>query len=371
MGYDAVHGPGVAAPSATEEEPLTCGTIALLVSVPVFLTLLCVGTPRPLIALMFVLIAIVPALICAYLIRRYLRDPYVSRSFLVKQFFLGAVPGILLVAIVEIIITVAAALLLFANEIKSVALPSQAKGGKPLTDAELLKFLTESIPVWKIIIMLVIMAYLVAGVTEEGAKWFLARRHLRLQQARPAGIDEGDVFEDSAERDEFGAAISPHQPSIGCRGVLACACTGALGLAASEHLGYVLGFSGFGTKLSLAAVGSAIFRGMLAFPVHLGTAFYIGLAMAQKSVLGDSVSVGRAFAVAVFIHGTFDFYAFLTGVLGASGAFGSPPWLPFTAPVVDIVIVVLLILLCRGRYGALLEREHVVLRRAPLPTASV
>jgi hypothetical protein len=59
---------------------------------------------------------------------------------------------------------------------------------------------------------------------------------------------------------------------IRCRGVIACVCAAALGLAGSEHVMYSLGYTGEGL---LSATVESAFRALFAFPLHVGTVRFV------------------------------------------------------------------------------------------------
>lgn len=83
-------------------------------------------------------------------------------------------------------------------------------------------------------------AVVVAAVTEEMAKYIIGRRyHGKL----------GD--------------------GIGCRGVVACVASAALGLAGAEHVMYAVGY--ITTMGFVPGILEGLFRACIAFPLHVGT----------------------------------------------------------------------------------------------------
>jgi RsiW-degrading membrane proteinase PrsW (M82 family) len=80
----------------------------------------------------------------------------------------------------------------------------------------------------------------VAAFTEEMAKYLVGRRYRRK-------LDSG----------------------IGCRGVIACAASAALGLAATEHVMYSVGY--MATSSVLGGLLSSLVRAVIALPLHVGT----------------------------------------------------------------------------------------------------
>lgn len=107
-----------------------------------------------------------------------------------------------------------------------------------------------------------------------------------------------------------------------------------------------------------------LFRGAVALPVHVGTQLYVAVVAAQRYVFLDDVKVSTALFQAILFHGTFDAIAFISTFL--VGTKRIPVWVGFLVPVADIIMVSLLLLVCRARYKALLERERVALVSEPV-----
>jgi RsiW-degrading membrane proteinase PrsW (M82 family) len=81
---------------------------------------------------------------------------------------------------------------------------------------------------------------LVAALTEEMAKYLVGRRFRRLDGK-----------------------------GIGCHGVIACVSSAALGLAATEHVMYSVGY--ISTNGILGGLFSSVLRAVIAIPLHVGT----------------------------------------------------------------------------------------------------
>lgn len=306
-----------------------------------------VTSPRPFYTLLFVILAFLPAVPVARFILRNFQDSAVSKSFLLTQFLLGAVPLIIVAGQVELVLTVIFAIMVFRSELAAAKQAlSSIQGATSSTDQDkadaALQALLKVTPLWKVLIFFLLVAFITAGLVEEAGKWFVARRYRKLDNA-----------EDSSSA------------RIGCRGILASACASALGFAMTENVGYVLGIANANrTGFSFGLVGLALLRGILAYPVHVGTQFYVGVSAARWHVLGDRASVAWALFVAVLFHGTFDAVAFICMVL--VGLKRIPEWVGAFVPVFDVVLVGFLLLLCRGRYTALLQRERVLMVTDPV-----
>lgn len=342
-----------AAPTHLEDQPMVSGcTRVLLIIVAFILILLILISPRPLYTLLFVLLALLPAYPIVRFIQTSFQDDAVSRNFLVAQFLLGALPLVIVASNVEWILTFAIGFLVFRNEVSLVETAiengqgsASFAGGDDLTE-QIISALSESIPLWKIIIFFLLIAYVAAGMVEEVGKWIVARRYRKID------ADNAEVDANSGLR-------------VGCRGILATACMGALGFAATENVFYVLGIAQASRAgFSFGLVGLALFRGILAYPVHVGTQFFVAVSAAQRHVFEDKSSVPFALFIAVLFHGTFDGVALICMVLISLKKV--PSWIAVLVPVFDIMLIGLLLLLCRGRYKALLERERVVLMPDPV-----
>ena len=137
---------------------------------------------------------------------------------------------------------------------------------------------------------------------------------------------------------------------------------GALGFAAVENLGYTLGLAEKSTfsrsSFPIQLVAFSLLRDVLAYPLHIGTQFYVALAAAQRYLMNDGPSVFVSFIVGVLFHGLFDLVAFIGLILVASKII--PAWLGSVVLVLQFGFVVLLVMLCRSRYKALIERENAM-----------
>lgn len=346
----------------SDREPTACNVAGLVLASAIFVVLV-VGSPNPWYALLFAILAVLPAgLIGRFLLNNF-KDEAVPNSFLFKQFFIGAVPLIMFVVFIETAVSVVFILLIFRPELKQVqslvtdgsrgivggatlnairsfgTLVSHQKVGSGQQNDAFPEKLFEISPFWKVILFAVLTAFIVAGVIEEVGKWIVAQRYKKVDYD-PENYEAGR--------------------KIGCRGILAVACMGALGFATIENIAYVLGLSmtpaeGFPFEL----VGMALLRGFLAFPVHVGAQFYVGVSAAQRYVFQDPSNVSLALFIAVLFHGSFD-----TASLVVAACIKKKLLAEWTIALVfpfHIFLVILLLLLCRGRYKALLERERIVM----------
>lgn len=297
------------------------------------------STPSPFLTLLFVLLAILPAALIGKFIRGHLHDEAIPDGFLKTQFLFAAVPLTIVVIIVELTIMVVFVMALFSGNLEDIS--NALTGGDSVeTDGgELMTKLTGLVPLWKWIVLCLFLAFVVAAGTEEGAKWLLARRYQKVNE-----LPEN----------------TPANRRLTVRGILAIACSSALGLATVENLSYVLGISQYSSKsvFPFRRVGLTVLRDLLAFPIHVGGTFYIALAAAQRAVLGDGPSVLASFFVAVLFHGCFDAFALLIGLFIMLELI--PDWVEFMVVVVQSVVVIGLMILCRSRFKSLIERERAV-----------
>lgn len=334
-----------------------------LVSVLLLAILVSSLSPNPLYALMFAFLAILPAGIVARFLMTNFHDTAVSEPFLVKQFFIGAIPLAILVLIVELIFTGIISLALFSSELATVSdeLLNGANSTLPLntttpTDTtrtqttlklqsillainkrSFLDVMLEVVPLWKAVLYSFLTAFLVAALVEEVGKWLVSGRYKKIN-SEPSNL-------------ELGRTIS-------CRGILAICSMGALGFATIENLGFVLFLSasrsdGFPFNL----VFMAVLRGILAFPVHVGAQFFVGVTAAQNYIFHDNRSVFYAILIVIMFHGSFDAAALVVSDLLTMRSW--PQWSMAFVIGFQLFLAGLLLILCRGRSKALLERERI------------
>lgn len=203
-------------------------------------------------------------------------------------------------------------------------------------------------------LMVLATAFLVAAVTEETAKWLCARR---VYKRKPRSI----------------------------YAILASACVCALGLATVKNVGSILSAKHLPTASSLWFV---VLRDALAFPVHVGTTFYIALVSASAHLdrltttltlntpapptstpfpeedsgggrgSGANAEVVKAWFLAVLFHAWFDVVSLSTLVLIAWKVV--PKYFEALVVVVQSISVVLFVLFVRARFNALVQREHAL-----------
>lgn len=335
-------------PSSRPSKANLC-TLALIFILP--LALLISTSSKPWYALLFGLLAVLPAAIVAKFLVSKFSDPAVTSGFLVSQFIIGFAPLALAVIIAEGIASGILAVIIFYSELPKIeeALEDHNRNGTAAYIANVISVhhtaesplpsdISKIVPLWKVILFSVLTAFLVAGAMEEIGKWLIARRYHKINQ-RPENV--------SADR------------QITCRGVISVACMGALGFATFENIGYVFGVSrSQKDSFPLDLLAMTVLRGILAFPVHVGTQFYIAVSAASQFILGDPTHVMMALFVAILFHGTFDAVSFLVIICVEHNFL--PKWIAILVPIFDLVLITLLLLLCRGRYKAMLERERVL-----------
>lgn len=304
-------------------------------------------TPNVLKGLLFAIIAILPTIVIGWFVLKHFQDEIVNRPFLLMQFLIGAIPLVILVIPVEILFSLVATLPALlsaarAMEGKQQELLDAVEGGNPEKIDEIYKAIVESISLPVVIITALLLAYLAAGLVEETGKWLVARRFLGLECV--CGNDDR---------------------RIGARGILASACMAALGFATTENIGYVMAMAHVptaGFPIGLVLLG--LFRGVVAFPVHVGTQLYVAISAAHRYVFLDETEVMGALFQAILFHGTFDAIAFVSTLLVVLGRL--PSWVAILVACCDVVLVGFLFLVCRARYKALLERERVATLSEPV-----
>lgn len=280
-----------------------------------------------------------------------LPDAAVSRPFLLRTAFIAAGPALLAVLVVEIPVAALGMFAVFGGTLAplaqeyadGVADATAAVGaGASTAPADLSSAQKEAlragiqrvwdrvraeIPLWRAVAAVVLMAFVVAAGTEELAKYLVARRAHAL---RPAGIR--------------------------ARGVVSVAAAAALGLAGSEHVMYAMNFSAQFDSLPRALAEGAL-RAAFAFPMHVGTTFWVGTRMARYAVLRDRrVGFAKSLAVPVLFHGALDAFAFL-----AMAEEATLPLLTYLTYPFNLVIIVVLLTMCRNEFYDLVACEDAVL----------
>eukprot|EP00177_Eucheuma_denticulatum_P006797 GFKZ01012357.1.p1 GENE.GFKZ01012357.1~~GFKZ01012357.1.p1 ORF type:complete len:366 (-),score=25.27 GFKZ01012357.1:391-1488(-) len=307
--------------------------------------------------LLFMCLSLAPTFFFGRLILKHFRDPSVPNQFLLQQFLLSALPLIFLIIPLEIILIIVSLLpLTFVYHEKIIGelegIEEAISTNEALKDDpdELLKLFTEAlqhlfkyIPFWAIAVTLIAVAVLSAGTAEELGKWLVSRRYRTV---------------------EYEAVISGME-RISARGILASACMSGLGFATIENIGYGMNIGSMSASTWLGIVGLAfvaLFRGALAFAVHIGTQLYVAVTAAQKHLFQDDGSVPLALLYAILFHGLFDAIAFVTLMGTIAGKI--PAWFSLIVPIIDLGLVIGLCLLVRSRYRALLDRERVLISTA-------
>lgn len=308
-----------------------CLVIVTLLVVIVLIAAVVVSS-NPFYTLIFILVAVLPAIIFLRIIKRRFHDDAVPSFFLVSQFLFAAVPLTFIVFIVETLLSLIFFFIVLSPELSALL---KRQDDEPLS----IEDLKALIPTWKLVTLALLSGYIVAAITEESAKWLLSRRYRRINEI-PSN-QQNDL-------------------RISVRGVLAIASVSALGFATFENVLYLIGWSepsktgGF----PIGRAGLAVLRDIFAFPLHIGTTFVIALVEARRFVLSDTLSVWSAFATAIFFHGTFDASALVIAALVLKGVL--PEWCEAIAVAIQAVLVILLVVLCRSRFQALIERERAL-----------
>ena len=256
-----------------------------------------------------VLSALIPLILVLALLSHGLSDPAVSKDFLLYQTFLSAVPLLVVTIIAEGIAVLLAIFILFAEEISELKENKSIFDGK-LTGEELMKQVRDTLPMWKLIVMIFIVAFFVAALCEESAKYYLALRWKKV-------------------------------PHIRTKGIIEVSTAAGLGLAFSEHF---MALSGTSVLLSYV-------RALLAFPIHCGTAFFIGMQMAELRQEGE-ITARKILPLPIAVHGTFDVIGLLSALF-----VGAYPFLDIVTGVVQASIVVALMVFLFWRYKRLIAND--------------
>ena len=193
------------------------------------------------------------------------------------------------------------------------------------------------------IFVAILTIFLACASVEEVGKWLLARRYKKLNH----------YFQNS-------------QPSrsMSSRGIILYACFGALGVITSQTLFFFLfclNTSGVPAMFfpSYGLWGVLLFA-LLSIPVQISSQVYVAIAAAKTVVFHDPDCVMFALFVAVLFHGAFLTVAMIEGLVLWAG-FQFPRNGALGAVVVQVVLVVSFLVLCRAKYNAVLERERVML----------
>lgn len=301
-----------------------------------------VTSDSKLFSLLFAALAILPAVVTAWWVLRAFHDGSLPNSFLLSQYFVGAVPLFIITTILGVIFTVISALpalLLLPKEVlkklKDLTSITDEKKGQELMEQVITE--VKKLPAWAIVLTIFLLAFLAAGAVEEIGKWLFSRRYKRpLREATDAGRH------------------------VGARAILASTAMVSLGFATMENIGYIIGLGSMGgSLLSFSVVGLALLRGLMSFPLHISTQLHVAVAAGHLHVFNDNTRVSVALFHAIIFHGIFD------GVTYSSVALTllekTPAWTLLATVGAEVFLVGVLILLVRARYTGLLERERVAM----------
>lgn len=301
------------------------GAAPYVISIIFLLLLYILFSRSPLVSLVGAFVALVPAVISGVFVVR-LATPELPKEFYIEQIFFGALPGFALALIAEVVLALIAGLTVFRPDIEKAAFV--LRDHPKMRPNELASAIAREIGAWKVVVIALMTAFVLAAGVEETMKLVVGLRSKKLTAggARDVGL-------------------SPHSVVVGVVG-------GALGLAMAEHFFYTVQmFSRM--KSLLAATLVSLLRAVLAFPVHCGTAMIIGVALAKNMVLRTGAKVWPSFLLAVFIHGSFDAVAMVTTGLISSGVLPKSPWFGFGIILGDILVAVVLMVYCRRIYKSL------------------
>lgn len=308
---------------------------------------------------MYTLLVAILTLIIIFLIARFivqdLYDPAVTSTYLISQFFIGAVPLSIIAVVCELIVLAVLFFTIFSDNLSLILDAIRGRIPAPSTRLSSLQLVTVSrqnvegqlipvpllkmLPLWKTIVFSVLISFFVAGTVQELAKWFIARRYRKIN-LDPVNAELGT--------------------QIGSNGILSISCMGALGFATSENLTYVLALSqtDISQRFPLRILLFSLLRTFLALPLHVALQFYIGLAATQNYLFEEGRSVSAALYLAIFIHGAFDAIAIVLVLLTSIEVL--PDVLDYFIPGFQFFVVLLVLILCQARYRALFARERAI-----------
>lgn len=300
----------------------SCGSIFIVLLVCAALLGLIVTTNHRLLMIYSILVAAVPMFISIFVLRR-MGDDSLSVSHLIEQIFISAVPAYFAALVVESLILILSLSLFFFNDLRRLYNEIPPTATQQEMNYKLQSFI-ESLPLWKLVVFSVFSAFILAALTEETAKLVVG---LRFKSFLP---------------------MSGHN-------AVAFIVAGALGLATTEHFAVVVKelFSGNGSESGiLSSTAFVFFRASLAFPVHLGCALLVGVALSKKVCSRQPVAVFPAFLLAVLAHGTFDVVGLLAMTFDSKKML--PQWFSsFGVIGIDVLITIALMVLCRRQYLSL------------------
>jgi RsiW-degrading membrane proteinase PrsW (M82 family) len=250
-----------------------------------------------------------------YLLYRYYQRHYESIELylLVKMYALAFVPGALVCMLVESVLTILFLFICFQSYIGeflqkmtgpgagggATSPPSDdggSGGGKNGgTAPEGLEFLNfEFTPA--LFFFLFLLSYISAGCVEESLKYWCTNR-----------------------------IKGKYRPAYrAMHGICIYAVAAALGFSTIENIGYVVGpaLAKGGDSSFVAVLLNTLGRTCISTPLHLLTAYLIGLNVVRRDILGEPLNIVQVMGWPVFFHGTFDFGLFLVMALQSKWSSG-------------------------------------------------
>ena len=308
-----------------------------------------------LITLGFIALGTLPGIIVLLFILRKFYDPAVSRKSLFIQFLLGAIPLAVAIIIIQGVLSALIMFIFYSDRLMNEIDSDSAEAAEVQTAARFIAsllplvrhhsvntsngvslFQTFRKPLWKLILATLLIVFVTSSAVEEIGKWILARRYRNLN-------DKDDDLQS--------------QTRIGCKGILAIISIGALGFAFFENVLYA-GLISTAEQDLLLRLGIVFLRGSIAFTLHVSTQFYVGVAAASQYVFRDHANIALSLFISILFHGTFNAFELITIPFATEA--DVPTYISFITLGLQIGSVCLLLLLCRGRYKALLDRERMV-----------
>lgn len=193
-------------------------------------------------------------------------------------FALTSTLGIAIVITIQSILAYLIAFLLFGSDAKEY-LSEAGKSEKEIKDDEHRKKRKEMSRRWQYWVFMLIFAFLLAGLVEEGLKYYI------IDGVRSYGwIDREDEY-------------------------IAIAIATALGFSTTENLGFIYAAVKTKEKPSIFVL-TVLERVALGMPGHSMTAALLGLNMLARDLRHKDYTPWQILALPVFFHGCFDFMLF-------------------------------------------------------------
>lgn len=302
----------------------------LLVVMPIlFMVVLAFLFRAPLHIFILGCVVFIPATIFFFLIKHLARGESLPTSFLMDQIFIGAVPGLTISTAFIFLFLACLSRFVFSKSIfeqittlfRQLAMLSVVNAKDKLMFYQRYK----NTDAFYIVTIGPVVIAGVSAVVKEFAKLAVA---FRCEQLLHYG------------------------PALGPRGALATAAGAGLGFATMEIAVFSSIFVAEG--VSVGSVGLILLASIWLLPLHVGTAFYMGVAIAKKKILHVRASVFGAYLVSVifnFLITSINLYMIGLIFFRAYFSKGFSWWIYAGGLIAKVVIVIILGILCKKSYN--------------------